>query len=173
MLIIKKISILILVLFIIFSFAFNTGCGVYSFKDVSIPDSIKTIRIQFIENRAPYVNPQLSANLTEGLKRKIINQTRLTQTNGENAHYDISGEIRDYSVSTSAISNKQEVNNRLTVSVHILVNNQLSDVKQEFDISRNFEFDAKISLQAAETRLLEEIVRTLSDDIFNRLFSNW
>lgn len=124
-------------------------------------------------NRAPYVNPQLSANLTEGVKRKILNQTRLSQTNSDNAHFDISGWISDYSVSTSAISDKQEVNNRLTVSVHIVATNTLDNNVKEFDISRNFEFDAKTSLQAAEARLLDEIIRTLSDDIFNRLFSNW
>jgi hypothetical protein len=37
-----------------------SSCGIYSFADVSIPDSIKTVRINFFENRAQYVNPQLS-----------------------------------------------------------------------------------------------------------------
>ncbi len=169
----NKIASFLIAALAILLLSYNAGCGVYSFRDVSIPDSIKTVRVQMLENRAPYVNPQLSASLTEGLKRKIINQTRLSQTNGENAHYDISGWISDYSVSTSAISNKQEVNNRLTVTVHISANNQLTNEIKEFDISRNFEFDAKTSLQAAEARLLEEIIRTISDDIFNRLFSNW
>ena len=52
---------------------FNSSCGVYSFADVSIPDSIKTIRVNFLENRAPYVNPQLSPALTDRVKQKIIN----------------------------------------------------------------------------------------------------
>jgi outer membrane lipopolysaccharide assembly protein LptE/RlpB len=161
--------------FIIAAFATITVMGncSYKFRDVAIDQDLKTVRVQLLINRAPYVNPQLSANLTEGVKRKILNQTRLSQTNSDNAHFDISGSISDYSVSTSAISDKQEVNNRLTVSVHIVANNTLKNEVKEFDISRNFEFDAKTSLQAAEARLLEEIIRTLSDDIFNRLFSNW
>ncbi len=151
----------------------QSGCGVYRFADVSIPATVKTIKIHTIENRAPYVNAQLSPNLSEKLRQKVSNQTRLTQTNGDNAHYDISGEIQEYSVSTSAIANKQEVTNRLTVRVKIIVNNQLDNVVKDFEVTRNWEFDANSSLQAAESRLLEVMIRTLTDDIFNRIFSNW
>jgi hypothetical protein len=54
-----------------------------------------------------------------------------------------------------------------------VVNNQLENKKQEFDISRSFEFSARRSLQEAETQLLDEMVRNLTDDIFNRMFSTW
>jgi hypothetical protein len=153
--------------------ATTTSCGVYRFADVSVPDSIKTVRVNFIENKARYVNPQLSPNLTERVRQKIVSQTRLSQTNSDNAHYDISGYISDYVITTSGISNQQNTTNRLTISVHIIVNNQLSNQIQEFDISRGFEFSANLSLQAAEARLLDEMVRNLTDDIFNRIFSNW
>lgn len=151
----------------------NSGCGVYSFKDVSIPDSVKTVRINFFENKAPYVNPQLSPNLTEAVKRKIQNQTRLSISKNDEVDWDISGEIRDYAVTTSGISNKQEVTNRLTVTVHISVKKQSVEVPEGFDISRGFEFSARLSQQAAESQLQAEMIRTLTDDIFNRLFSNW
>ena len=151
----------------------QSSCGVYRFTDASVPDSIKTVRIRFIENRAPYVNPQLSPTLTDRLRQKINNQTRLTQTNGDDAHYDISGEIHEYSVTTSAISNKQEVMNRLTVRVKITLNNQLANAVQDIDVTRNYEFNANLSIQAAEAGILEEMVRSLTDDIFNRLFSKW
>ena len=39
--------------------------GCYSFKDVSIPPEVKTARVNYIENKAPYVNPQLSPQLTD------------------------------------------------------------------------------------------------------------
>jgi outer membrane lipopolysaccharide assembly protein LptE/RlpB len=160
------------ILFIIF-LTFSPGCGVYSFADVSIPDSIKTVRVNFIENRARYVNPQLSPQLTDRLRQKILNQTRLTQTNNDNAHLDISAEIRDYSVSTSGISERQTQMNRLTVGVHITINNRLSNTTEEHDVSRSFEFNANLALQAAESQLLEEMIRNLTDDMFNRMFSNW
>ena len=169
----KKIYFLIILAVIVAAAGFTSGCGVYSFRDVSIPDSIKTVRINYIENKATYVNPQLSPQLTEGVRRKIISQTRLTQTTNDDAHYDITGEIRDYVITTSGIANKQEVSNRLTVSVHIILNNQLSNEKVEFDVSRGFEFSATKSQQTAEAELLDEMIKSLSDDIFTRLFSNW
>ena len=152
---------------------FHAGCGVYSFKDVSVPDSVKTVRVNFFENKAQYVNPQLSPNLTESVKRKIQNQTRLSLSKADEVDWDISGEIRDYTVTTSGISNKQEVTNRLTITVHISIKKQGIETPEEFDISRGFEFSARLSQQAAETQLQAEIIRSLTDDIFNRLFSNW
>ena len=41
-------------------------------SDVSIPDSIKTVKINFIENKARYVNPRLSPTLTDKLRQKIV-----------------------------------------------------------------------------------------------------
>jgi outer membrane lipopolysaccharide assembly protein LptE/RlpB len=160
-------------LFLMFNLMTTTGCGVYRFNDVSIPDSIKTVRINFIENRARYVNPQISPQLTDRVKQKINNQTKMTQTNGDNAHLEISGTITDYTVSTSGISQQQAQTNRLTVGLHITVNNHLGNKVDEYDVSRSFEFPSTSSLQAAEAGLMDEMVRSLTDDIFNRIFSNW
>lgn len=161
----------------------NTGCGVYSFADVSIPDSIKTVRVNFIENKARYINPQLSPQLTERLRQKIVNQTRLQQTQNDNAHWDIHATIIQYDVSTSAISSNQQggtggnrqaaVTNRLTVGIQITINNRLSNTTEEYTVNRNFEFDATLALQTAENQLLDEMIRNLTDDMFNRMFSNW
>ena len=131
------------------------------------------MKINIIENRARYVNPQLSPRLTDRVRQKITGQTKLTQTNNENADWEISGQITDYSVTTSGLSNQQEAINRLTVSVHIIFDNNREDTRQEYDVSRNYDFSANQSLQQAEARLLDEIIRTLTDDIFNRIFSNW
>ncbi len=64
----------------------------YGFKDTSpLPPDVKTFRVSYFENKAQYVNPQLAPQLTEKLKQKIINTTRLKQTNTDEADYDISG----------------------------------------------------------------------------------
>ncbi len=151
-----------------------TSCGVYTFKDISIPPEIKTFRIQYIENRARYVNPQLSPQLTDRLRQKINNQTRLTAVQSEDAHYDVSGYVSDYSVTTSGISNQQAATNRLTVTIHLVFQNHLDQTKNfEADVSRNFDFSASLSLNQAEAQLGETIVRNMTDEIFNRIFSNW
>ncbi len=156
----------------------GTGCKIYSFNDVgTIPDSVKTVRINFIENRAPYVNPQLSPALTDRIKQRITSQTRLSNTSSDNAHWDIGGTITDYSVITTGVSaaggRQQETINRLTVSVRITIFKQLENKTEEFDVSRSFDFSANQSLQTAEANLLDDMIRNLTDEIFNRIFSNW
>ena len=149
------------------------SCKIYSFKDVSIPENIKTIKIGFIENRARIVNPQLSPLLTDKIQQKITNQTRLTRTNNDDAHLQISGYISDYSVSTSGVSNQQEATNRLTISVQINLRNTIEDTNTDFTVSRSFDFNANLSLDQAQATMQDEILRSLTDDIFNRIFSNW
>ena len=148
--------------------------GCYSFKDVSIPPEVKTVRVNYIENRAPYVNPQLSPQLTERLRQKINNQTRLTLIPGEDAHYDITAEIRGYSVTTAGITEQEAATNRLQITVHIKFLNRLDEKANfEADVSRNFDFSASLTQQQAEAQQSEEILRNLTDEIFNRIFSNW
>src|SRR5687768_9242217 len=55
----------------------NSSCKIYSFRDISIPDTIRTVKVNFIENKAPYVDPQLSPRLTDKLRQKIVSQTKL------------------------------------------------------------------------------------------------
>src|SRR5690349_6276893 len=85
-----------------------SSCGIYTFKDVSIDYSkYKTIKIDFLENRASYKNPQLSPKLTDALQQKIANQTKLVRTNNDNANYRVSGYISSYAVSTAGISDQR------------------------------------------------------------------
>ncbi len=155
-----------------------SSCGIYTFKDVTIPPEVKTIKINFIENRASYKNPQLSPKLTDQLQQKISSQTRLTRTNGDDAHYQISGYISSYNITTAGISSQggskpQAATNRLTVGVHISLLNTLDSKTTEYDATRNFDFSAGLSLQQAEAQLLDDIVKNLTDEIFNKIFSNW
>lgn len=159
--------------FMLFAIISIQGTCRYSLKDVSIPPAIKTVRVFFIDNKARYINPQLSPKLTDKLRQKIINQTRLSQTNND-ADYEVSGYISDYSVSTSGISQQQAASNNLNITVHIIFRNRQDEKKNfEADITRNFPFSASKSLTQAETELNEQMVTNLTDEIFNRIFSNW
>ena len=169
-----RTSYFVLTMILVFSTILSsTSCSIYKFHDISIADTIKTVKVNLFDNRARYVNVQLSPRLTDKLRQKIVGQTRLSQTNNENADWEISGVITDYSLSTSAISGQREATNRLTVSVHVIKNSHKEDKKDEYDISRSFEFSASQSLQQAEATLNDEIIRSLTDEIFNKLFSNW
>lgn len=158
---------------LLFAFISIQGTCRFSMKDVSIPADIKTVKVSYIENKARYINPQLSPKLSDKLRQKIINQTRLSQINGE-ADYEISGYISDYSVSTSGISDRQVASNNLNVTVHLVFKNRKDDKKNfEADLTRNFPFSATKSLSEAESELTEQVITSLTDEIFNRIFSNW
>ena len=146
----------------------------YSFNDTSYPPEVKTFRVNYLENKAPFVNAQLSPQLTERLKQKIISTTRLKQTNRDDAHYDISGYISQYALSTISINGTASGGNRLTVGFHLDFRNTLDETKNlQADLSRSFDFDANISLAQAEASLNNDIIRNLTDEIFNKIFSNW
>jgi hypothetical protein len=153
----------------------NSRCHVsYKLRDTYIPDSIKTVKVIPIENRARYINPQLSQKLTEKLRQKIVGQTKLTQTNSDNADWEISGYISDYSVSTSGISQRQASTNRLNVSVSITLFKKRDNIQMDpVSVSHSFDFPATRTLQAAERDLLDESVRNMTDEIFNQIFSGW
>lgn len=161
------------VLMIAFATFSTSSCNIYKFNEATIPDSIKTVKIVQLLNKARYINPQISQKLTDKIRQKIVGQTKLSQTNSDNADWEISGFISEYNFSTSAISGQQVANNRLTVSVHITLNDRKADKVSDYDVSRSFEFKGNQSFQQAENTLSDEIVRTLTDEIFNKLFSNW
>ncbi len=151
-----------------------SGCKVYSFKDAVIPSDVKTVKIGFFENRARFVNPQLAPKLTDKIQVKITSNTKLTRTNSDDAHYIINGTITNYDPSqTVGVSNQQASTNRLTVTVHVIFKKTLDNKVEEFDVSRSFDYSANLSLEQAQSQLLDEVVRTLTDEIFNRIFSNW
>ena len=151
-----------------------SSCGVYTFRDVSVDYSkIKTAKVGFIENKARYINPQLSPRLTDALKQKINNYTKLTLVSSDDASYIINGYINRYDVSTSAISNNAPAGNRLTVGASITFINTVDNKTDNFTVSRDFDFSANLSLQQAEAQLQTDIINQLTDQIFNHIFSNW
>jgi len=152
---------------------FLSSCGIYTFKDVSIPPEVKTVKINYIENKARIVNPQLSPRLTEALQQKISNQTKLTRTTSDDAHYQISGAVTNYSVSYVGVSGRQASQNQLTVGAHIVFRNTLQNKTDEFDVSGDFPFAAGQSLDQAVNTLFPDILKSLTDQIFNHIFSNW
>jgi carbon monoxide dehydrogenase subunit G len=129
------------------------GCGIYTLNDVSI---------------------ELSPKLYDKLLQKITNSTKLTRTNNDDAHYQVTATITGYNPSqTVGISAQQATTNRLTVTVHVSLKKTLENKTDEFDVSRSADFSANLSLQQAEGQLLDEMVRNLTDEIFNHIFSNW
>jgi hypothetical protein len=152
------------------------SCGIYKFNDTGGMDfsQIKTVKIAFVENKASYVNPQVAQKFYDKIQQKVITGTKLKRTNDDNAGMVISGTIINYDPSqTVSINAQQATTNRLTVTMKVTVKKNYDNTVDEFNVSRSFDYSASLSLQQAEGQLLDEVVRTLTDEIFNHIFSNW
>lgn len=153
---------------------FNFATCKYGFKDVSLAPEVKTFRVNYFENKADYKNPQLSPQITEKLKQKIISTTRLRQTNDDDAHYDISGYVSGYYTSTTGISGNNTSLNRLTATFHLIFKNTLDEKKDfEADVTYSVDFNANLSLSQVEQSRGDDISKNLTEAIFNKIFSNW
>ena len=167
----KPVASALIILMVLLGFS-QSGCGVYRFNDTDIPPEVNVVKVNFIQNRARYINPTLAADLTDKLRQKIVSQTRLKQTNGDDADWVISPTITTYSLSTSGISNQQVNSNRLNVAISIEVRDSTQKPKK-YDVSRSFDYPGSMTLQQAEAQLKDELLRSLTDDMFNRIFSDW
>ena len=70
--------------------------------------------------------------------------------------------------------NDNATQNRLTIRVQfeILINTSEKD-KVSFSASRFADFDSNVNLASIESQLIEDINSQISQDLINKLLSNW
>lgn len=151
------------------------GCKVsYSFTGASISPDVKTISIQYFQNRASLVMPGLSQNLTDALTDKCKAQTNLGFINGI-GDVNFEGEITDYSARPLTVSaDAQAATNRFTIGVRVKFTNSVDPgLSFEQTFSRYEDYDSNIDLSQVEKELSATIIELLVEDIFNKAFVNW
>ncbi len=161
----------------ILMFAFQQ-CSVvsYGLSGASIHPEAKTISVNYFQNNAPLVNPQLSQKLTDGLKDKFVSQTSLVLVNGiGDLHF--TGEITGYATKPMAIKEGDvAAENRLTVTIRVTYVCS-KDPEATFDFDKTFsryqDYSSEKDLNQVETELTEIIVEQLVEDIFNESVVNW
>ena len=166
----------ILILFsVIFAASVLTACKIkYSFTGVNIATNVKTFMVDYFPNRARLVNPNLSQLFTEGLQDKLIKQTSMNQQS-ESGDLEFSGQITDYEVRPINISQGDlATQNRLTITIKVkFTNNKDHEQDWEKTFTAYEDFDSNNSLSAVEDSLVPEIIKKLTDDIFNASIANW
>ena len=152
-----------------------SGCKItYSFSGTSIQADVNSITINFIEYRAPRVNPSLSNDLTEAIRNQFRRMTSLEQVEMD-GDMELSGQITGYDVAAAAVTaDEVAARNKLTVTVKI----QFTDKKhpeENFDksFSAYSEYDSTNTLDAVESSLCAEIIEKLVEDIFNASVAQW
>jgi hypothetical protein len=152
----------------------SIGCTVaYKFTGAST-QGLKTVSVQYFQNRAPLVQPGLSQNITDALIDKCRAQTNLKYINGiGDANFE--GEISDYNTRPLTVAaDARAAMNRFTMSVKVKYTNSV-DPDLSFDqvFSRYEDYDSNLDLSQVEKELSDKIVEMIIEDIFNKAFVNW
>jgi hypothetical protein len=160
---------------LVFGIFMLNGCKIsYSFTGASISPDVKTISVQYFQNRADLVQPGLSQYITDALIDKCKAQTNLSLVNGI-GDVDFEGEITNYNtVPLTIAADAQAATNRFTITVKVKFTNSVDpELSYEQSFSRYADYDSSLDLTQVEKELSEDIVELLIEDIFNKAFVNW
>jgi len=152
------------------------GCSVsFKFNGASIDYTrVKTISIQDFPIQATSVYAPLSPKFTEGLKDLFVRQTklRLIKKDGD---LQIDGEIVGYDLTPMATqADGYASETKLTVTVNVrFVNTKKPDENFEQKFSAYQTFQSSSMLESVQDALLEEIIKEISEGIFNKTVANW
>lgn len=152
-----------------------TRCTVsYSFTGAVIDPQIKTISIQYFQNRASLVQVGLSQYLTDAVIDKCKTQTKLSIVNGI-GDVNFEGEITDYNTKPLTVAaDSRAAMNRFTISVKVKFTNSIQpDNSYEKIFSRYEDYDSNLDLSRVEKELSDKIITQIVEDIYNEAFGKW
>lgn len=152
-----------------------SACSVkFTLKGSSVPADLKTFTVQYFENRAPLINPTMSQSFTEALKDRVTRESRLALAT-QNADIDFSGEITGYSIRPMAIqADALSAETRLTVTVKVRYRNFKNPKDNwESQFSAYEDYPSERNINDIEGELTTLIIEQLTEDIFNKAFSDW
>ena len=147
----------------------------YKFNGASIDYSkTKTIQIVDFPIRASYVWGPMGPMFNNQLKDQFASHTKLVQVK-RNGDLKIEGEITQYSQRNKSVSSEgysAQVELSMTVNVRFTNN-----VKHSEDFERSFTatstYESTQSLNSVQEELVSQMVKELTDQIFNATVANW
>ncbi len=163
--------------FIIYIISFLlTACSVeYGMIDGSI--DADTFSVELFEEQAANAPSGYGAVYTDFLKDYMISRTKLNLKK-ENADIEIFGRVTFFNTSPVSVTSNEGAGSaqisRLNVTIAVSVINNVNEEQSfESNFSQFSDFSADQDLSAVQDELLDDINEKLSQDIINRLTSNW
>ena len=152
------------------------ACSVsYKFNGASIDYSkTKTIQIADFPIRSSYVWGPMASIFNNNLKDQYANNTRLIQVK-RNGDMKIEGEITQYNQRNKAVTSEgssAQTELSMTVNVRFTNNaNHKEDFEKQFSATATYENTQ--SLSAVQEELVTQMVKNITDQIFNATVANW
>jgi len=167
----KRCPALLLVFMLLIS-----ACTVsYRFNGASIDyETTKTIQIDNFPIRSAYVWAPMQSIFQNKLTDIYTNQTKLRQVK-KNGDLQLAGEIVAFDQYNKGISSdgySSQVQLKMTVNVRF-VNNKKHTDDFERQFSATTEYDASQQLTAVQEELVTQMVKDITDQIFNATVANW
>lgn len=153
-----------------------SACTVsYRFNGASIDyTTMKTIQIDNFPIRSAYVWAPMQSIFQNRITEIYTNQTKLRQVK-KNGDLQLAGEIVAFDQFNKGISSdgySSLVQLKMTVNVRF-VNNKKHTDDFERQFSATAEYDASQQLTAVQEELVTQMVRDITDQIFNATVANW
>ena len=146
----------------------------YSTTGASLDPSLKTVSVQYFDNRAPIVQPGLSQKFTDDLKNYVESNTNLRLVNGV-GDVNFEGTITGYDIKPTAIvSGDKAAQNRFTITVKVKFTNSAQpelDYDESFSMYRDY--NSTDNFETVKENLTNEILSDIIDQVFNKAFVNW
>jgi outer membrane lipopolysaccharide assembly protein LptE/RlpB len=147
----------------------------YTFNGASIDyDKTKTTQIADFPIRASYVWGPMASIFNNKLKDMFANNTRLQQVK-RNGDLVIEGEITRYEQRNKAVTSEgysAQTELSMTVNVRFTNNNNHSeDFERQFTATTTY--DTTQSLNSVQEELVTQMVKDITDQIFNATVANW
>ena len=152
------------------------SCSIsYKFNGASIDyTKTKTIQINDFPIRSNYVWGPMASIFNNELKDQYANHTKLQQVK-RNGDLKLDGEITRYeqrNKSVSAQGSSAQVELSISVNVRFTNNvNHNEDFEKQFTASQSY--DSNLSLNSVQEELVTQMVKDITDQIFNATVANW
>ena len=153
-----------------------TACSVsYTFNGASIDYSkTKTIQIADFPIRSSYVWGPMGPIFNNQLKDQFANHTQLIQVK-RNGDMKIEGEITQYTQRNKAVTAEgHSAQTELSMTVNVRFTNNAhhsEDFEKQFTATATYETTQ--SLNSVQEELVTQMVKELTDQIFNATVANW
>lgn len=155
---------------------FVSACSIkYRLDGASIDyTKTKTIQIADFPIRSSYVWGPMGPMFNNQLKDVFANHTRLIQVK-RNGDLRIEGEIIQYSQRNKAVSSEgYSAQTELSITVNVRFTNNANhkeDFERQFTATSSYETTR--SLNSVQEQLVSEMVKDLTDQIYNATVANW
>lgn len=147
----------------------------YKFNGASVDYAkVHTIQIADFPIRSAYVWGPMGPMFNNALKDIYANHTKLQQVK-RGGDLRVEGEIVSYqqrNKSISSVGNSSQTELSITVNVRFTnTTNHKEDFERQFTATSTYE--STKSLQSVQQQLVEEMIKNITDQIFNATLANW